>query len=149
MKVGQVCNREVIIVDREASIMKVCQLMRQYHVGALLVAEEQDGKRYPVGIMTDRDIVVELLAEGVPLERVAVGDAMSFELLTAQEDDELLATIKRMRSRGVRRAPVVAVDGSLVGLLAVDDLIELLAEQLTDLVSLIANEQNRERLQRC
>ena len=145
MNVGQVCNREVIVVSRDATIMKACQLMRQYHVGTLLVVDERDGQRYPVGIMTDRDIVVELLAEELPLEKISIGDAMSFELLTAVDTDDLLVTIKRMRSKGVRRAPVVSADGALVGLLAVDDLIELLAEQLTDLVSLIANEQNRER----
>ena len=148
MNVAQVCNREVIVVNRDASILKACQLMRQYHVGALLVVDERDGQRYPAGIMTDRDIVVELLAEELPLERISIGDAMSFELLTADENDDLLVTIKRMRTRGVRRAPVVSADGSLVGLLAVDDLIELLAEQLTDLVTLIANEQSRERVLR-
>lgn len=148
MNVGQICNREVIIVNRDASILKACKLMRQHHVGALLIVDEREGRRYPVGIMTDRDIVVELLAEELPLDRILIGDAMSFELLTASENDDLLFTIKRMRARGVRRAPVVAADGSLVGLLAVDDIIDLLAEQLTDLVSLVANEQNRERVRR-
>lgn len=148
MNVGQVCNREVIVVSRDASILKACRLMRQFHVGALLVADERGGQRYPAGIITDRDIVVELLAEELPLNKISVGDAMSFDLLTAEENDDLLVTIKRMRSRGVRRAPVVSADGSLIGLLAVDDLIELLAEQLTDLVTLIANEQSRERVHR-
>lgn len=145
MNVGQVCNREVIVVSRDTSILKACQLMRQFHVGALLVADERNGQRYPIGIMTDRDIVVELLAENLELDRLSIGDAMSFELLTAEENEDLLVTIKRMRSHGVRRMPVVSREGTLVGLLAVDDLIELLAEQLTDLVKLIANEQDRER----
>lgn len=148
MNVGQICNREVIVVDRDTSIIKASQLMRQYHVGTLLVADEQAGQRYPVGIITDRDIVVELLAEELPLERITVGDAMSFELLTTNENADLLATIKRMRSRGVRRTPVVTASGALIGLLAVDDVIELLAEQLTDLVTLIANERSRERVRR-
>ena len=145
MNVGQVCNREVIVVSRDTSILKACQLMRQFHVGALLVADERDGQRYPVGILTDRDIVVELLADNLDLERLNIGDAMSFELLIAEEHEDLLVTIKRMRSRGVRRMPVVSREGVLIGLLAVDDMIELLAEQLTDLVKLIANEQDRER----
>jgi CBS domain-containing protein len=148
MNVGQVCNREVIVVDRDTSVLKACQLMRQFHVGALLVADERGGQRYPVGIITDRDIVVELLAEEIQLDRVSIGDVMSFELLTAEETDDLLVTIKRMRYKGVRRAPIVSNEGVLIGLLAVDDVIELLAEQLTDLVTLIANEQSRERMQR-
>ncbi|WP_303722515.1 CBS domain-containing protein [Malonomonas rubra] len=148
MNVGQVCNREVIIVNQDASILKACQLMRQHHVGSLLIVDEQEGRRYPVGIITDRDIVVELLAEELPLDRISIGDAMSFELLTATENDDLLFTIKRMRTKGVRRAPVIASDGTLVGLLAVDDIIELLTEQLTDLVALIANERSHERNRR-
>jgi len=149
MKVGEVCNREVVWVDREASIREAARLMRRHHVGDLVVAEEvRGGRRIPIGILTDRDIVVELLAEQVPLEAVAIGDVMTFELLTAGEDDEVMETLQQMRSRGVRRVPVVDASGALAGILAVDDLIELVAEQLSDLVKLIGIEQQRERLRR-
>lgn len=145
MSVGEVCNREVVIVGRDASILEVTRLMRRHHVGAVVVSEERDGERVPVGIMTDRDIVVELLAEEVDLAAVSVGDAMSFELLTAGEDADLLETLGRMREKGVRRVPVVNRRGALVGILAVDDVIDLIAEQLSELVRLIATEQQRER----
>lgn len=144
MKVGEICNREVIVVDREAAILEAAQLMRRRHVGDVVVTEEREGARFPVGILTDRDIVVELLAEQIPLDALAVGDAMSFELLTVGEEEEVMDAIQRMRGRGVRRAPVVDPGGALAGILAVDDLIELIAEQLGDLVKLIGNEQQRE-----
>jgi CBS domain-containing protein len=110
----------------------------------VVVAEERGGTRVPVGILTDRDIVVELLAEQVPLEAVSVGDAMSSELLTVSEEEEVMDVLQRMRGRGVRRAPVVDHSGALAGILAVDDMIDLIAEQLSDLVKLIGNEQQRE-----
>jgi len=148
MKIGEVCNREVVCVDRDASILEAARLMRRHHVGDVVVTEERQGRRIPLGILTDRDIVVELLADQVPLEAVAIGDVMSFELLTAGEGDEVMETLQQMRSRGVRRVPVVDGAGTLSGILAVDDLIELVAEQLTDLVKLIGVEQQRERLRR-
>ncbi|HXV19562.1 MAG TPA: CBS domain-containing protein [Desulfuromonadales bacterium] len=144
MKVGEICNREVVFVDREAAILEAAQLMRRHHVGDVVVTEERAGIRVPVGILTDRDIVVELLAEQIPLEAVAVGDAMSSELLTVSAEEEVMDALLRMRGRGVRRAPVVDPGGALAGILAVDDLIDLVAEQLSDLVKLIGNEQQRE-----
>jgi len=145
MSVGEVCNREVVITDRESSILEVTKLMRRHHVGDVVITEDRDGERVPVGIVTDRDIVVELLAEEVDLNAVDIGDVMSFELLIAREDDDILETIKRMQGKGVRRMPVVNQRGGLVGLLAMDDLVELIAEQLSDLVKLINTEQSRER----
>jgi CBS domain-containing protein len=144
MKVGEICNREVVVVDRGAAILEAAQLMRRHHVGDVVVTEERGGIRVPVGILTDRDIVVELLAEQVPLDAVSVGDAMSSELLTVSEEEEVMDVLQRMRGRGVRRAPVVNPSGALAGILAVDDMIDLIAEQLSDLVKLIGNEQQRE-----
>lgn len=148
MKIGEVCNREVIYVDRGASILEAARLMRRHHVGDVVVAEEKEGVRVPVGILTDRDIVVELLAEEVPLDTVTVGDVMTFDLLTAREEEELAPAIRQMKIRGVRRMPVVSKAGALVGILAADDLIEVIAEQLADLVKLIGVEQRREQERR-
>lgn len=148
MAIGEYCNREVVIVDRETSIREAARLMRSHHVGDVIVADEREGRRVPVGILTDRDIVVELLADDVDLETVSVGDAMSFELLLAQEKDDLFETVQRMRNRGVRRIPVVNAGGSLEGVLTLDDLLEVLADQLGDMVSLVGNEQRMERKRR-
>lgn len=148
MLIGEACNREVMIIGPEAAIDEVARLMREYHVGNLIVVDESGGKRLPVGIVSDRDLVVEVLAEGVALDAVNVGDIMSREPLTAGEDDELFDTLRRMRERGVRRVPVVDREGALAGILAVDDVIDLLAEQLNDLVALIRNELRHERERR-
>jgi len=145
MSIGEVCNREVIVVRRDEAIMDAVRLMRQYHVGDVVIVDESQGERLPVGILTDRDIVIELLAQEVDLDAVSVGDAMSYELLTLNEQEELLDALKQMRSRGVRRAPVVNSRGALVGIITVDDLLELLMEQVADLVALINRERRLER----
>lgn len=148
MLVGEFCNREVVIVDRATTILEAAKLMRSQHVGNLVVTDNRNDQQIPVGILTDRDIVVELLAEEVELDKVSVGDAMSYELVSVKEQDGLLDTIETMRDRGIRRLPVVDEVGALVGIVTMDDLIELLAEQLNDLVRLVSNELIRERAKR-
>lgn len=148
MLVSEFCNREVVIVDRATTILEAAKLMRSEHVGDLVVTDNRNGRQVPVGILTDRDIVVELLAEEIELDKVSVGDAMSYELLSVKEQDGLQETIEKMRARGVRRLPVVDDAGALVGIVTVDDLMELVAGQLTDLVRLVGNELLRERAKR-
>ena len=145
MSVGEMCSREVIVTDRNDSIVHVAQLMREHHVGDVIVVEERNGEPVPAGIVTDRDIVIELVAEGVDLESVTIEDMMGSELLIAGEGDDLNDTIKHMRDRGVRRVPVVNHRGGLAGILAIDDVIDLIAEQLTDVDKLIGREQKHER----
>jgi predicted transcriptional regulator len=148
MLVSEFCNREVIIVDRATTILDAAKLMRSEHVGDLVVTDNRNGRQVPVGILTDRDMVVELLAEEIELDKVSVGDAMSYELLSVNEQDGLQETIVKMSDRGVRRLPVVDAAGTLVGIVTVDDLMELIAEQLTDLVRLVSNELVGERTRR-
>jgi CBS domain-containing protein len=144
MSAGEYCNREVVVIDRTESVRKAIDLMRTHHVGDVIVVEKRDGASRPLGILTDRDIVLEILAEDVDLEAVNVGDVMSYELQTVDENTKLLDAIKVMRTKGIRRLPVVDAQESLVGILAVDDILGLISEQLTDLVGLITKEQIKE-----
>jgi len=149
MSAGEYCNREVVVVLKSEPVSEAISLMRSHHVGDVVVVETTATGTKPVGILTDRDIVLEILAEGVDLGAVSIGDVMSYELVTVTEDTKLIDTIKLMRDKGVRRIPVVNQQGELQGLLTVDDILELLAEQLTDIVDLVNKELNREgRLRR-
>lgn len=148
MSAGEYCNRQVVVIDRTESVRKAIDLMRSHHVGDVVVVEQKGERPRPLGILTDRDIVLEILAEDVDLETVNVGDVMSYELQTVGEDIKLLDAIKVMRTKGVRRLPVVDAQGSLVGILVVDDVLELISEQLSDLVSLIARERVQESTRR-
>lgn len=148
MSIGELCNREVIVVEPEASVRAAVALMRDFHVGDLVVVEQRGAERVPVGILTDRDVVIEVLAEDVDPQSVAVRDVMSDTLVTAREDEDLIDVVGRMRLHGVRRVPVVNARGGLEGILAVDDILELLAEQTNGLAGLVHVEQERERERR-
>jgi len=145
MSVGEICNRDVAVVKEGESALDAALLMRRFHVGDLVVVEEEGGQRIPVGILTDRDIVIEAVAEDVNSKDLRVGDIMSSDLMTVNEDEDVIDTVKMMRAKGIRRVPVVDRAGVLVGIVTVDDLIELLAEVLDDLTTLIRREQAREK----
>lgn len=130
MRVGQMCNRTVVITDAAAGVIEAARLMRQHHVGTLVVTARGDMGVRPVGIVTDRDIVIEGVAAAAPLDKITVGDIMSTEIITAEEGDDLSEAMDRMRSEGVRRMPVIDAGGALVGILALDDVLELLAEMI-------------------
>ncbi len=148
MKIGEVCNREVVIIDQHDSILDAAKLMRHLHVGDVVVVGDMQSDRHPVGILTDRDIVVELVALKVDPEAVSIGEAMSFELVTAREEDGVDETVEKMRARGIRRVPVVNGEGGLEGIFSLDDYIELLAEQFGNLVQVIKTEQRQESRER-
>jgi CBS domain-containing protein len=143
-----VCNRDVAVIEADTTISEAVKLMRDQHVGDIVVVEQRGPDPVPVGILTDRDIVIEVLAEDVDPQSVSVGDIMSASLLTARESEELIDVIARMRAQGVRRVPVVNERGGLEGILTVDDILELLAEQVNGLAGLVKTEQRRERERR-
>lgn len=145
MTVGKICNRDVVVTRADDTIESVARLMKEYHIGDIVVVEDRGGGQMaPVGIVTDRDVVVEVIAAGVAPDAVTVGDIMSFELVTAHEDDSLWDTLQRMRINAVRRVPVIDGQGALAGILTLDDLLELLAGELVDLAR-VANRQRDRR----
>lgn len=144
MSVGEICNRDVIIIDKNGTVEEAARLMRTHHVGSLVVTEQRAGVPVPVGLLTDRDIVIEVIAEDVAPGTVLVGDIMSRDLLTALEQDGIWETMQRMRIKGVRRVPVVNRHGGLEGLVSLDDLLELVSEELAQLSKLVSREQARE-----
>jgi CBS domain-containing protein len=144
MPVGEIAIRQVVIASRETSVSEVAKLMRQHHVGDVVVTDQTGGKCVPVGIVTDRDIVLEVLAQELDASRLAIGDIMAPDLITVSDHEGVFQTIKVMRANGARRAPVVDGAGALIGIVSLDDLIELLADELGDLSKLISREQKRE-----
>jgi len=118
--------------------------MRTHHVGDLVVVDQREGRNHPVGIVTDRDIVVEVVAAGVSPDALKVGDIMGPEVATVRESEGLFEALRYMRDKGVRRMPVVDSSGALVGILTLDDLLGLLAEEMTELAKLVSHERQRE-----
>jgi len=143
--IAGVCNRSVAFTTRETTVAAASKLMRHGHVGSLVVVDSMNGgKRVPVGIVTDRDIVVEVIATGLDPAVLTVGDIMESELVVGRETDSVLETLDTMRFKGVRRLPTVDADGQLVGIVTVDDLLEILAEELSELAQIVAREQSHE-----
>ncbi len=148
MTVGAFCNRAVVVAGERASAAELARLMRREHVGDVVIVDDHTGLRRPVGIVTDRDLVLLVLAEGRDAATVSAAELMSVDLLVAREGDGLWETLQRMKAKGVRRVPVVDESGVLVGILAADDVLELLAEELGDLVKVFRREFSRERERR-
>ncbi len=149
MSAGAFCNREVVVAPATTDIVAIAQLMRQHHVGDVVIVDDSDaGRVIPLGILTDRDIVLELVAGGVALDRVAAGDVMSHELVTAHEEESVWQTMQRMRSFGIRRMIVVNNAGGLEGILTLDDLMELLADELATLAKILPHSRAKEKSRR-
>jgi len=145
MPVGEICNRKVVIINKKEGILDAARLMRDHHVGNVIVVEEKEGKVLPTGILTDRDIVVGLIAKEVPLEKILVEDVMSVDLVSVKQNAGVWETIQCMRSKGIRRIVVTGDQGELVGIISSDDLIDLLSGELMDLVKTFMREQIREK----
>ncbi|WP_435605494.1 CBS domain-containing protein [Pseudomonas knackmussii] len=150
MAIGEYCNRDVVIAAPTESILTAAQLMRDYHVGDLVLAEQVEHDRYrPVGIVTDRDIVLEIVAnDETEPERIPVGDIQLRNLITAKDSEDLFDVIGRMREFGIRRMPVVDAQGLLVGIVSADDLLGVLADNLRDLSRLVGYQNLREEHER-
>jgi len=144
MSVGELCNRTVIVTSRTTRLDEAARLMREHHVGSIVVVDETPAGSKPVGIVTDRDIVIEIVAAGVSPATVTVEEIMVPDLVVAKEGEDLLDTLTRMRAKGVRRVPVVNGVGALLGILSLDDMLGVLAEHVDGLLKVIAQEQARE-----
>jgi CBS domain-containing protein len=146
MTVGEVCKRSVVVVAKNETIVDAANHMRASHVGDLVVVEDRQGRHVPVGIITDRDIVVGGVAPNSGhIENLLVGDIMSPEVVSARETEPLEAALKKMEEHGIRRLPVVDGDGALVGIVTLDDALQVLTEQQIGLVKIVVQEQRHER----
>jgi CBS domain-containing protein len=147
--VGQVCNRELTLCVPEATVFEVAILMRRDHVGSVIVVDDpRPGFRRAIGIVTDRDLVVEVVATGLDASTITVGDIMRRNLVTVEESCSIHETVEIMRDKGVRRLPVLAPGGELVGIVTADDVLDIVAGALQDLAKTIVREQCRESVER-
>jgi predicted transcriptional regulator len=145
MKVSDICKRGVIAVDNTKDITAAAELMRQHHVGFLIVYRLGDQMRRPIGVLTDRDIVIEVVAKKVDPASVTVEDLMTRQPLVANEYEELGDVLQAMRNAGIRRVPVVDTRGALTGVVAIDDAFDVITTFMCDITGSVKNEQRQER----
>jgi CBS domain-containing protein len=134
MILEKVATKNVITVPETASMQEAAKVMRDYHVGSVIVVDEKMGRKVPVGIVTDRDIVVSTSAFGIPPNSVYVRDVMSATLVTARRNDSLNHVLMLMKEHGVKRIPLVDADGGLIGLISTHELMSLLSDELNTVV---------------
>lgn len=127
---GDLCTRTTVTAQGRMGVDEAARLMREQHVGCLVVVEDKAVGPVPVGVLTDRDIVTAIVAKAMDPAGLRVEDVMSRELAVAHEPDSVLDVLAAMRRNGVRRLPVVDARGALLGVLALDDVLEAVAEQL-------------------
>jgi CBS domain-containing protein len=126
------------------TIVECARRMHAEHVGCLVIVDTVKGIDMPVGMLTDRDITIEVVAFGLDPNAMTAGDVMSEKPAVVSEDDDLLDALALMRERGARRLPVTGPNGALVGVIALDNLLEALAEQLDGMIGVLKAQQTRE-----
>jgi CBS domain-containing protein len=144
MKVGEYCKRAVVALNSKADAAEAARLMRAEHVGFLVVYRDGDELQQPVGVLTDRDLVLAVMARDVDAHAVTAEDVMTRQPLIANESDELSDVLQAMRLAGIRRVPVVDARGALVGIIAIDDAIDVITGLMCDIAGSIKSEQRQE-----
>lgn len=137
----------VVVAEPETTALTAAKLMRKHHVGALVVVDGLESSR-PVGIVTDRDLVLALMAEGLDPEVFTVGDIMSQELVVASPEMDAMDAVQLMRINRLRRIVIVDDAGRLVGIVTMEDLLELLTRELAALAVGVIGSRDREFEQR-
>jgi CBS domain-containing protein len=145
MNAGELCNRTVYIIRANETVLEAARLMKKHHVGSLVVVEERGTDRIPTGLVTDRDLVVKGMADAPgDLETMQVAQVMSEGVITARDTESMYDVRKKMRARGVRRIPIVDAEDRLQGIIAFDDMVDWMAQELMDLARLVSREQQHE-----
>lgn len=146
MNSGEICKQTVVTIREFDELTTAAKLMRERHVGYLVVVEPQpvDARPKPIGVLTDRDIVVSILAKDADIRALRVGDVMTRQPVVVDEEKSIGFALKEMRRIGVRRVPVVGGSGHLVGVLSLDDIIDALASEFADISSSIRSELRME-----
>ena len=137
MTVGRICIREVDLATPEETVQVAANRMNARNVGTLVVLDRES---HPIGILTDRDLAVRVVGQGLNVFETLVADVSSPAPDTVFEDASIESALAQMRAKAIRRLPVVDVDGKLVGLVSLDDILELLCEEFEDIGKLVRRE---------
>jgi len=131
----EILNRNVITIGPTASVSEASYLMMREEIGSLVVVDDQ---RFPIGIITDRDLVISVIAEGKNSDETIVEQVMAKDLVYVEEDTDIMDILSTLSEYSIRRMPVTK-DGRLTGIISVDDLIVVIATELTDLAMALSS----------
>ncbi len=145
---GEICKRKVTVGYKQTSVVAAGQLMREDHVGSLVVVDDENGSRQVCGMVTDRDIVMSVIATGLDPDPLLLEDIMSERVVMVNEADALPDLMRSMREHGVRRVPVVGLQDELMGIVTMDDVLKILAQEMNALVGAMDVGIKQERARR-
>ena len=148
MRIADLCNRHVATCERSASAADVARLMRAQHAGEVIVVDTVGGIQMPVGLLTDRDLVVEVMGAGLDPEAVTAGDLMAETVVTVYESEDVQDAIWHMHTKAIRRLPVVDYTNRLRGIVVLDDIAAFLGSALTDLARIAPRQKTVEKSRR-
>ncbi|HVK93204.1 MAG TPA: CBS domain-containing protein [Noviherbaspirillum sp.] len=144
MNIGEICTRTTVFAYKDMRVSEAAHLMLEHHVGSLVVVDESNQRRTIAGMLTDRDIVVAVVARNFDAKTMRVVDIMSGNPLICHSEDSMMDVLHQMRLHGIRRVPVADAQDTLIGIVTMDDVLEVLAEQLHVLVQIVDSERKRE-----
>jgi CBS domain-containing protein len=146
LTVGEICSRTVAVGYPSLALNEAARLMRARHVGCLVIVEELAvGESLVVGVLTDRDIAMSVVAADRDPHTLRVGDVMTREVVMAREQDSLLDLLATMRRRKVRRIPVTGARDLLVGIVSLDDVLAVMAQQMQAIAAAVTAAASHER----
>jgi len=139
---GEYCNRDVVFVGDSDYVTKAAELMRDNHITHVVVIQSKFGKNIPVGIISDRDIVIDFIASQVDIHNTPIKNLLKSNIVVVDEHDDLMVTIKRMRMSGLGRVIVVNSNGELIGVLSIDEIIGVISESIMDLEQIMIRDRD-------
>lgn len=148
MDIASLCTRRVITIDRSASLQQAALMMREHHVGSLVVIEGNSEAAHVCGIVTDRDLAIEVLARGLDGTRAQVGQLLQGQPFSVLAGANVGEAIVLMQTEGIRRLLVRDEEGNLVGLVSFDDLLRACIEPLSGLAQVVRKGIERETVER-
>lgn len=137
MNIGSICQRRIVGTDSASSLVEAAGLMRDHHVGALVVTTPTPEGLSVSGIVTDRDLVIEVLARGLDASRILIGELARERVVSVSQDDDLDDAIAAMHEGGVRRLLVTDGEEQLIGIVSFDDLMAACALSIDGLAKVI------------
>ena len=144
MNIGSICSRRIVTIDSKATLAQAAAQMRDRHVGALVVTTASPEGPRVAGVVTDRDLVVHVLAQGVEGGGFAIADLANRRIASVSEKDDTSLALDVMREFGVRRLLVTGDEQQLVGIVSLDDLAAACASDMDRLARVIRSGLERE-----
>jgi len=148
MLVKEICSTDVVCCGPQTSAFEAARLMRHHHVGDVIVVDDPERAQVPLGVITDRDLAIEVLATGRAAATTAVATLLRTPVVIARESEDTRSVAERMRANGVRRIPVVDERGALAGIVTFDDLLRGLVAGMQLLLETQTRAQRHEQSDR-